>query len=452
MNLKDTRDQIAQFATTLFASFHLVLAPRTLAKRASRMSGKRLLVELVALSVTSAFLLLLLRSILSLRVDFSQIASASAFLLAFSLSFSLVFLGAFAFSGLPLRRVLICSAYFSACSLTVSVLPALVSLVVFLYSEVYLFYYLYFIFFLAVVFVTAIVYPIVLNRGMHRLFSVLLALALLAVTNVTLYGIYQALPELYRNDTKHIYDPIMKENIGYDLVHEGKSDYIISNSLLTIGLLKMHVASGSFSSLDSVSEEITALTSQKDHLSNLLAMLHFRRNRRIVESNLEIVELFGAIGAQINRISPVPAETEGTLLTLRQRLDAVSTKLQHKGAEIESAVEQVKQLRQRFDELSSRPKVDATAADDLTRQIQSLIKGQEGLLREFDSISAEQKGISEGIDQVRSYTVQIRENTDAIKEINYLISVLNNAVKRATRHYQEETAILRFQSSLPLIF
>ncbi len=273
------------------------------------------------------------------------------------------------------------------------------------------------------------------------------------MTNLLLLLVLSALPSQYDNNAKYIYDPILREFVGYDLLNERKSSYINTNSSILIGMLKELSENSDSSTIKDISSQISSITSQKEHLANLLQKVHFRRNKRTIELNLEIIGILESINIQVNRIESMPLDYATRLKELRLRIDETSKALEIQSNSLERNFELQEKYRKELDEHVKEQSASLNLAK--RTEIAQLAVNIRSLASEIDMQRSQVERINEEISQIQSesgaleeYGDKMKVNINSVQEINYLLGLLDAKMKKSRDYVLEETKIIRLRSSL----
>ncbi|MCX7030771.1 MAG: hypothetical protein NTU62_11725 [Spirochaetes bacterium] len=450
MNPADIRKQTKQFGAFFGSTIKRSLKPKALYRTATTSSFKKLAVDIVVLSVCSALLLLLVRSLLTSRFGLSALFPTALALLFFSLAYSLVFAGIFLFQRLSFRRLILTSVFFCSHSTITFLLPSFIVLVVYAGIEFYPLYYVFYLFILVPVLVFTFVYPFLFNRGVYKLLSLLISIACLGLTNLGLFQLLRLFPPDYEGPAQYIYDPIFREYVGNEIPEEGKAAYIIDNSQILVNQLMALTVAIDADTVGRASSQIDSITVQKDHLEALLGKLHFRRNKRSVEASLDIIEILESIKVQVKRLRPIPADYPTKLANIAHQIDQAIAELEQDRSYLARLIARHDQLQKELENAQNQsgerpdpPEAEALAAEvrSLTAEASAELARMESVREKMQSMMAEQDGLSATAEQVRI-------NNNAVGEMNHLLETLQETLKKANVYVIEDTRIIRVHAML----
>jgi hypothetical protein len=297
------------------------------------------------------------------------------------------------------------------------------------------------------------VYPIIFNRGFYRILALLITLVCFFGTNILTSLMFSAFPSEYDNTAKYIYDPILREYVGQNVLDQSKSSYINSNSEILIGELRELSKEYDSETLRRIAVQIGAITSQKDSLKDVLGRLHFNRNKRTIILNLEMIDILASINIQVGRLVSMPADYAGRLDDLKRRHTEVSRALQSQTEKLQQYLVLREQYKKEYDEIQQKAKIAPDQVDHL--QARKLVANIKSLMDAVDKETGQLATIKNNVNQVKSeldalgaYGERMRIDTNAIEEINNLLSALNYKIAKSSEYTKEDSKIIRLHNSL----
>jgi len=221
-----------------------------------------------------------------------------------SLRFFLVFFGAFCLlKSVSLLKLIPLSGFLSIIYTSISNFFPYLLMIIFLKTEIYFFYYLSCALSLLVSFYFVFILPLIVNIRFFKVFALLLTVVAFVITITVSYLI---ITNTSRLESYLVVDPILSEYMEKDVLNGAKSEYLFNNQVIIDDLLSKILDEKNFTNPFFQNELISQLESVltlKPYLEEFSASLKFKNNKRLVNLNLKLLELYEDLLFELKKLN-----------------------------------------------------------------------------------------------------------------------------------------------------